>query len=173
MSCVVSPETGEFYCPQPAGLYVPQAWSPDGGRVAINVQGEQGRDLLITDISCLKDGQTCPEHLRVSISSPSNPAGFLSGVAWEWSEDRVFWSTYNFQNFVEGYATIWNANLTTGEISSIGGPRGVRVDAVSPDGRWIVIISDEGLMLLSRNGQILRRLPEAWDGGVFGWLVIP
>ncbi len=178
MSCLVSPETGEFYCPQPAGWYVPEAWSPDSSMVALYVQVEQGRDLLITDISCLKNAQTCPEHLRVSVSSPSNPAGFLGGVAWDWSGERVVWSTYDFQNFEEGYASIWTADLMTGEISSIAGSRGANVEAVSPDGEWIVIyyyqnVNDNGLILLSKNGQILRRLPEAWDGGAFGWLVIP
>jgi Tol biopolymer transport system component len=173
-SCLVSPERGVFSCSEPRESYQLKAWSPDGTRVAIYLPSSEGRDLLITDRTCLQDVQACPEYLRAVISDLSDRSRALGGVIWDAGGETVIWSTYPMDYTTAGFATIWIADLDTGTIDSIAAPRGANVRALSPDGRWFVLSSDEGWMLLSRNGQVLRRLSTEIDYyDYLGWLVIP
>ena len=162
-SCLVSPISGEFACPLPQQYYSPVAWSPDSTKVALLDQGS----LLVTDRSCLQDIHKCPEYLR----SPTMPQA-LGGASWDETGNNIVWSTYDISVGQEGPATISIANLITGDRRKIAGPAGANVKAISPDEKWIVLSNHDGWMLLSMNGQILRRLPRDADP-FLGWLVVP
>ncbi len=167
MSCLLSPDDGEIQCSSTSSSYLPEAWSLDGSKVAI----EQGDDLIITSPSCFIDSLSCPEYLHSSITSGTT----LDSVIWSLDGNTVFWSSYPTDYTAKGYSTICSANLSTSAIDCFAGQIGVSLISLSPDGQWFVISFEDAVSglpvqaLLSTNGQILRRL----EGLFEAWLVIP
>ncbi|HTX92919.1 MAG TPA: hypothetical protein VMC09_17035 [Anaerolineales bacterium] len=143
-----------------------QSWSPDGSKTALYDHG----DLVIVDASCLKSSQPCTDVVRSHL--PEAPSALK--IAWTWDGKVAVWSTYYNGLDQVGFTTISFADLESGKITQISGPRGADLESISPDGKWLLLFSQEnpgeGWILLSTNGQIVRRQN---IGNFRGWLVIP
>jgi hypothetical protein len=167
LSCLLSLNDGKLQCSNSSPNYLPEAWSPDGLKVAI----QKGDDLIVTDSSCLVDSLSCPEYFHDSLTS----GVYLDSVLWSRDGNNIFWSSYPTDYTSKGYSTICSADLGTSAINCFGGPIGVSLISLPPEGQWFVISFEDAASglpvqaLLSTDGQILRRL----EGLFEAWLVIP
>ena len=183
MNCQIALPSGEFSCQQPSydqSDYYQINRSPNGTKVAIWVEPngqEEKRYIFVTDWDCIKDIQACREYVHIPIGY-----GFDgSGAVWNNTGTRFIWSKFAWAGNGPGLTTVGILDLNSGATTTISAPAGAYVQVVSPDDRWIVLKNDQDLMLLSINGQILRRLPRPdlplrpgdWPPQYLGWLVIP
>jgi hypothetical protein len=171
-ACLVSLETGMYHCSSHLPPRQP-IWSFDGSRVAF--YDSDHNELLITDSRCLIETGPCVEYIRASLPDPY----YTLNAAWGDDETTIAWSVH--RDFVNGvdYADISIADLGSGAIRTLTGPKGAEVHAFSPGGEWLLLFDNyqaqveaSNWMLLSIDGQVLRRIPPGLND-FWGWWVIP
>jgi hypothetical protein len=171
----------EFSCQHPNYNQSDYHWmdrSPDGTKVAVWVSPngrQQESYLFVTDWECTQDIQACTEYARTQVGNSEALYNHVSTV-WDRTGTKVIWSHHPLSSDPACCLTsIGVADLETNTVTPFYGPLNSSVAAVSPDNAWMVLSSPDDLMLLSMNGQILRRLPRPGDqaAGFLGWLVIP
>jgi hypothetical protein len=140
-----------------------------------------GAQIILVDISCVLLQQYCDEGIRFALPFYKATGGDVYSALrldWESSGRGFAWMSvpyvntfpYDLKNFASGWI-----DLTTksNQILWQGPEKNMKFWGTSPDGKWLVFSDQDGLLLGSPEGRVLRRMVRSkYEINFYGWLIV-